>query len=174
MNPHGKILVAGIGNIFFGDDAFGSEVTRELLRLHRWPAHVHVEDYGIRGYDLAYALMESDAAILIDAVPRGQPPGTVYLIEPDLENLGEGAIDAHAMSPVAVLQLVRTLGGQTGRVLLVGCEPGALECEEGRLGLSSAVESAVPEAVALVERVVADLIYNCNPIPPALAGHSRR
>jgi hydrogenase maturation protease len=173
MSAPGKILVAGIGNIFLGDDAFGSEVAG-VLRQMRWPAHIHVEDFGIRSYDLAYALMDADAAILIDAVPRGHPPGTVYLIEPNVDNLGEGAIDAHAMNPVAVLQLVRTLGGETGRVLLVGCEPAALECDEGQLGLSAPVEHAVPEAVALVERIIADLIYDRNPLQPALAGHSRR
>jgi len=173
MNPPGQILVAGIGNIFFGDDAFGSEVAARLRHLN-WPRHVRVEDFGIRGYDLAYALMDSAAAVLIDAVPRGYPPGSVYLIEPRLDNLGDGVLDAHTMNPVAVLQLVRTFGGTTGPVYLVGCEPGELECSEGQLGLSPAVEQAVPEAVALVERVVADLIYHLNPIPhPALAGPTR-
>ena len=114
-----RILVAGIGNIFLGDDAFGSEVAGVLAHM-RWPAHIHVEDFGIRSYDLAYALMDAGAAILIDAVPRGHPPGTVYLIEPNTDNLGDGMIDAHAMNPVAVLQLVRTLGGTTGRIYLVG------------------------------------------------------
>ncbi|HEX4139570.1 MAG TPA: hydrogenase maturation protease [Candidatus Methylacidiphilales bacterium] len=173
MNSPEKILVAGLGNIFFGDDAFGSEVAGVLRHMH-WPAHVRVEDFGIRSYDLAYALMEADAAILIDAVPRGQPPGTIYLIEPDLEHLGEATPDAHTMNPVAVLQLVRSLGGTPGRVFLVGCEPAALECDEGQLGLSHAVEAAVPEAVALVERVIADLIYNRNPTAPAFAGQTRR
>jgi len=173
MSAPGKILVAGIGNIFLGDDAFGSDVARFLEHM-AWPDHVHVEDFGIRGYDLAYAIMNADAAILIDAVPRGEPPGTVYLIEPDLENLGEGSIDPHTMNPVAVLQLVQSLGGATGRIFLVGCEPGPLECDEGRLGLSAPVQAAVHEAVALVERVVADLIYDHNPIPPALAGPTRR
>jgi len=119
MSAPEKILIAGIGNIFLGDDAFGSEVAGVLAQM-RWPAHIHVEDFGIRSYDLAYALMEADAAILIDAVPRGHPPGTVYLIEPNTDNLGDGMIDAHAMNPVAVLQLVRTLGGTTGRIYLVG------------------------------------------------------
>ena len=173
MSAPGQILVAGIGNIFFGDDAFGSEVAAQLRYLN-WPAHVRVEDFGIRGYDLAYALMEAEAAVLIDAVPRGYVPGTVYLIEPSVDNLGDGIIDAHTMNPVAVLQLVRTLGGTTGRVYLVGCEPAALECSDGQLGLSAPVEEAVCEAVALVERIVADLMYNRNPIQPALAAPSRR
>ena len=173
MSAARPILVAGIGNIFFGDDAFGSEVARELRRMV-WPAHVRIEDFGIRSYDLAYALMEKGDAILIDAVPRGEAPGTVYLIEPDLENLGEGAVDAHAMNPVGVLQMVRSLGGKTGRIFLVGCEPSVLECEEGQLGLSAPVEAAVPEAIALVERVVADLMYNRNPVRPHLADAAKR
>ena len=172
MSAPEKILIAGIGNIFLGDDAFGSEVAGVLAQM-RWPAHIHVEDFGIRSYDLAYALMDAGAAILIDAVPRGHPPGTVYLIEPNTDNLGDGMIDAHAMNPVAVLQLVRTLGGTTGRIYLVGCEPSAFDCMDGQLGLSPAVQEAVPEAVALVERIIADLIYDRNPTAPALAAAPR-
>jgi hydrogenase maturation protease len=117
--------------------------------------------------------MEADAAILIDAVPRGYPPGyppgTVYLMEPSIDNLGDGIIDPHTMNPVAILQLVRTLGGTTGRVYLVGCEPAALDCTDGPIGLSNVLEEAVPEAVALVESIVADLMYNRNPIHAPVA-----
>ena len=174
MNVPRPILVAGIGNIFLGDDAFGSEVARQL-QWRPWPMDVRVEDFGIRGYDLAYALMDGADAVLIDAVPRGHPPGTVYLIEPDLNNLPAAAPDGHSMNPVAVLQLVRSLGGTTGRLFLVGCEPGVLESEDGQMGLSAPVQAALPEAILLVENVVADLIYNKhpvhkNPVRPHLAG----
>jgi hydrogenase maturation protease len=162
----GKILVAGIGNIFFGDDAFGSEVARELMR-HPFPGNVRVEDFGIRSYDLAYALMDGTDAVLIDAVPRGQAPGTVYLIEPDLANLGAATPDGHSMNPVSVLQMVQSLGGHTGKLFLVGCEPSVLESEE--MGLSAPVQAAVPEAIALVERVVADLLYARNPVRSRVA-----
>lgn len=167
--PH-PILVAGIGNIFFGDDAFGSEVVRELLRERRpWPPTVRVEDFGIRSYDLAYAIMDGVDTVLIDAVPRGQAPGTLYLIEPDLQNLGPGTPDGHSMDLVNVLRMIESFGGQEGKLYLIGCEPMVLENDEGHIGLSAPVEAAVPEAIALVERVVADLLYHRNPMRSAPA-----
>jgi hydrogenase maturation protease len=170
MNPPRSILVAGVGNIFFGDDAFGSEVARELLRERRpWPENVRLEDFGIRTYDLAYAIMDGADTVLIDAVPRGHAPGTIYLIEPDLQNLGAATPDGHTMNLVNVLKMVESLGGQTGKLFLVGCEPMVLETNDGHLGLSAPVKAAIPEAVALVERVVADLLYGRNPTRPAPA-----
>jgi len=168
-----NILVAGIGNIFFGDDAFGSEVARALMR-HPWPNGVTVEDFGIRSLDLAYALMDGCDAILIDAVPRGEPPGTLYLIEPDLTNLnGTDVPDGHNMNPVHVLAMVKSLGGKTGRLYLVGCEPSQLDCEDGEMGLSECVQEAVPRAIEMVESLVADLLYGINPIRPALSGAAK-
>jgi hydrogenase maturation protease len=165
VKPPTPILVAGIGNIFFGDDAFGCEVVRELVRQSRpWPAHVRVEDFGIRSYDLAYAIMEGVDTILIDAVSRGQPPGTLYLIEPDLSNLGPAVPDGHTMNLVNVLATLESLGGRTRQLYLVGCEPAVLETEDGHLGLSPVVQDTVPGAIALIERVVADLIYGRNPV----------
>lgn len=135
-----RILIAGIGNIFFGDDAFGCEVVRELLQRD-WPEGVRVEDFGIRSYDLAYAIMDGyDIVILVDATPRGRSPGTISLIEPDLASLeadGGEVVNAHSMNPVRVLQMVRSLGGETQQLYLVGCEPAVLETEE--LGLSALV-----------------------------------
>ena len=160
MSP--RILVAGIGNIFLGDDAFGVEVTRRLMNL-TWPEGVSVADYGIRGFDLSYALMEEyDAFILIDAVPRGETPGTLYTIEVDLDAIGEASeqdamLDAHALHPLRVLQMVKAMGGRPKRVLLVGCEPEALDEEdqfEGRMGLSAPVEAAVEEAVQMVRSLI--------------------
>jgi hydrogenase maturation protease len=167
------ILVAGIGNIFFGDDAFGSEVARKLMRCS-WPDGVRVEDFGIRSFDLAYALMDGCDSILIDAVPRGEPPGTLYLIEPDLTNLQGGDIpDGHSMNPVHVLEMVKSLGGKTGRLYLVGCEPSSLDSDDGQMGLSQCVQAAVPRAIEMVESLVADLLYDINPIRPALSGAAK-
>src|SRR5947209_8485209 len=127
-----RILIAGIGNIFLGDDAFGVEVVRQLPP-HTFPPEVHVQDFGIRGYDLACALADGyDAAILVDAAPRGQPPGTVYLIEPDMSKLNElqrASVDGHSMDPVRVLQTAKALGGSPARLYLVGCEPADLYLE---------------------------------------------
>ena len=173
MKKEGNLLVAGIGNIFFGDDAFGSEVARELMR-RPLPDGVRVDDFGIRSYDLAYALMDGCDAILIDAVPRGGSPGTLYLIEPDLARLdGEEIPDAHSMSPVRVLQMVKSLGGKTGRLYLVGCEPGALDSDDGRMGLSESVEAAVPRAIGMIEALIDDLLHDKNPIRSGLAGAAK-
>lgn len=156
-----RILIAGIGNIFLGDDAFGVEVARRLS-AREWPQNVRVTDFGIRGYDLAYALLDGyDTTILIDACPRGEPAGTLYVIEPDLENLGgpeEGAVEAHSMNPVSVLRLAKSMGGPLKRILLVGCEPGTLGPQEGLMGLSQPIEVAVVEAVKLVEAMVEKIL----------------
>jgi hydrogenase maturation protease len=175
MKPGQPILVAGIGNIFFGDDAFGSEVARELMR-RPMPEGVTVGDFGIRSYDLAYALMDGCDAILIDAVPRGERPGTLYWIEPDLAGLdrdGGEIPDAHSMSPVRVLRLVQSLGGRMGRLYLIGCEPSVLESDDGQMGLSENVQAAIPRAIEMIESLVDDLLHDKSPIRPGLAGAAK-
>jgi hydrogenase maturation protease len=153
------ILVAGIGNIFLGDDAFGVEVARQLSQ-RQLPPEVRVGDFGIRGFDLAYALQDGyETTILIDAYPHGDQPGTLYVVEPDLAAMGTeqaegGDVDAHGMDPVKILRLAATMGGGLKRVLLVGCEPATLGPEEGLMGLSDPVAAAVTEAVDLVESVI--------------------
>jgi len=163
-----RILIAGIGNIFLGDDAFGVEVARRLS-AREWPPNVRVADFGIRGYDLAYAILDGyDATILIDACPRGEPAGTLFVIEPDLHDLGRAgadgpeqqqvAVEAHGMDPLHVLRLAASMGGPLKRILLVGCEPGTLGPEEGQMGLSSPVEAVIDEAVKLVESLVSKIL----------------
>jgi hydrogenase maturation protease len=154
-----KVLVAGIGNIFLGDDGFGVEVVRRLSAIPL-PEGVKVKDFGIRGFDLAYALMDGyDLSILVDATPQGGEPGTLYTIEADVSGLEHAevgsTIDTHAMNPVRVLHLVRALGGEPGPILVVGCEPGVLEDENGTIGLSAPVEAAVDEAVSMVRSLIA-------------------
>jgi len=154
-----RVLVAGIGNIFFGDDAFGCEVASELLK-RSWPEGVNIIDFGIRAYDLAYAIMDGyDATILIDAAPRGEKPGTVYLLELDPEKVETGVDeipDAHALNPVRVLQLIQALGGRAKNLYLVGCEPARLD-GEGVIGLSDEIRDAVPVAMEMIEKILADL-----------------
>jgi hydrogenase maturation protease len=162
MASNGKILVAGIGNIFLGDDAFGVEVVQRLA-TRPLPLNVRVVDFGIRSYDLAYALMEPwEAVILVDAVPCGGEPGTVYLIEPDLAQIVEShddfGFDAHSMSPVAVFQLVDKLGGKVGRVMVVGCEPSTVDADvEGETGLSQPVRAAVDQAIRMIEELISEV-----------------
>jgi hydrogenase maturation protease len=125
---------------------------------------VCVVDFGIRSYDLAYAMMEEwDLVLLVDAVPRGGRPGTIYLIEPDFaemkSTLAMPSVDGHTMNPVAVFHLVQALGGQLRRVLVVGCEPSSAEPEaedEGAMELSAPVRAGVDEAVRLIEQRCAD------------------
>ena len=141
-----KTLVAGIGNIFFGDDGFGVEVANRL----------GVPDYGIRGVHLAYELLDGyDNLVLIDAMAMGEPPGTVAVFEPDLDSLdAPPVVEAHSMSPTVVLGLLRNLGGEMPHTLIVGCEP--LTVAEG-IGLSPPVAAAVEPAAAAVRRLLAEL-----------------
>jgi hydrogenase maturation protease len=149
-----RMLIAGIGNIFLGDDGFGVEVVTRLS-AEGVPGWVRVADFGIRGMHLAYELLDEayETTILVDTTAQGGPPGTVYLVEPDLEPSGsdKGIADAHTMTPDAVFATLRALGGSPGRVLIVGCEPA--DTSE-QIGLSGPVGQAVPEAVALVRRLI--------------------
>src|SRR5579859_228582 len=148
-----RILVAGIGNIFLGDDGFGVEVVRRLAQC-QLPAEVRVVDFGIRGFDLTYALQDGyETTILIDACPHGEAPGTISLIEPDLGKLDEpqqGMIETHGMNPMNVLRMAASMGGGLRKVVVVGCEPESLGGEEGNIGLSTAVEGAVEEAATMI------------------------
>ena len=159
-----RILVAGVGNIFLGDDAFGVEVAQRLAR-RQLPSGVRVVDFGIRGLDLAYALLDPfEAVVLVDAMPRGGRPGTLYVLEPEPgpdPPATEGAplMVPHGMDPARVLRLVAALGGKVRRLLVVGCEPGTCGGEEDALaGMSAPVRAAVDEAVLLVESLVARLL----------------
>jgi len=149
-----KILVAGVGNIFLGDDGFGVEVALALSQ-RQLPESVKVKDFGIRGFDLAYALLDPwDAVIIVDALPRGQAAGTLYVVEPDLAALPDAAsaaINPHGMDPVQVLNLAVSQGTISAQVLVVGCEPQDFGDElEGRMGLSEPVQAAVEEAAKMV------------------------
>lgn len=172
----GQLLIAGVGNIFLGDDGFGVDVANRLASVDL-PDWVHVADYGIRGMHLAYDLADRyDSAILVDAMPRGGEPGTVYVVEPDVADIpapsadpggqaagvgqaadvaammaGSPMLDAHGMQPDVVLRMLATLGAGDRQVLVVGCEPARLNYS---MGLSAPVAAAVDDAV----RVILDLI----------------
>jgi hydrogenase maturation protease len=164
-----RILVAGIGNVFLGDDGFGPAVA-SALGEQSWPAHVEVADFGVRGFDLAFALTSGlDAAVLVDAVARGGAPGTLYNVEPDTcggaaRSAGAGSFDAHAMDPVRVLALAASLGELPRLVRVVGCEPARLGEEDGDIsvGLSEQVAGAIAPAVAMIAELVAELEARCT------------
>lgn len=170
-----RILIACIGNIFFGDDGFGVEVARRLLNrpVRPYAAQVQVEDFGIRGLDLAYTLLEGIYAtlVLVDAIPsRGGAPGTLHLIEPDLSQLdaqahvrtGQLSLDAHSMDPLKVLALARSLGAPHIRTFLLGCEASNVSAtaseEEMSMGLSQPVQAAVDEAVKMLDTLIERLL----------------
>ena len=165
-----RILIAGIGNIFLGDDGFGVEVVQRLMS-RTYPPEVRVCDFGLRGVDLAYTLLdEYDTLVLVDATPRGDKPGTLYLLEPDLSvsTPQEGAesarvaLDAHSMDPMKVLAFALTLGACPRQVLLVGCEPGPFDINgeyiEMQMGLSAPVQAAIPEAVKMIDALIEKLL----------------
>lgn len=149
-----KILVAGVGNIFLGDDGFGPEVARRLAQADL-PEGVEVGDFGIRGIHLAYELSAYDTTILVDAGPRDGEPGSLYTLELE-EGRPTAVIDAHGMTPDAVLDLVGVVGGAMGRVLLVGCEPA--DVSPG-MELSPPVAAAVDPAVHLVRELIKEEIH---------------
>jgi hydrogenase maturation protease len=160
MSPK-RVLIAGIGNVFLGDDGFGVEVVRRLTG-RELPEGVEVVDFGIRGMDLAYALQDNyEVVIFVDAIPRGEEPGTIYLLEPEIEEDGEVALDTHGMDPVKVIKLARALGAKPTRTLVVGCEPqvviSAEDYDDMLMELSEPVRAAVEEAVKLLESLVEEI-----------------
>jgi hydrogenase maturation protease len=157
-----RILIAGVGNIFFGDDAFGVEVARRLA-ARPLPEGVQAVDFGIRGLDLTYALLDDyEAVILVDAVPRGGQPGTLYVLEPSLDDTGglkeQGTtLELHTLDLPNVLRMARSLGSTVERVLLVGCEPQLPDPDDLQMAMSEPVQAALDEAVRLVENLVDEI-----------------
>ena len=170
--PARRILVAGIGNIFLGDDAFGVEVIK-LLKNQDLPTGVRVVDFGIRGFDLACAFQDGyDTTILVDAFPHGQAPGTVSLVEPDLSHIAEpqpDAVDAHGMNPLNVLRLASSMNADLKNIFLVGCEPATLGGDDGHMGLSQPVAAAVDEAARMVVKLIGQILNNEGQVKPARA-----
>ncbi|MBY0391117.1 MAG: hydrogenase maturation protease [Mycobacterium pseudokansasii] len=150
-----RILVAGIGNIFLGDDGFGSEVLRHA-EIPQDGSQVRIIDYGIRGMHLAYDLLEGwDTLVLVDAVPSRGNPGALHVFQADHDWWSDPTtLDAHNMDPTSVFANLRALGGTPPYTVVVGCEAGSVE--EG-MGLSEPVAKAVPRAARAVEEIVAAL-----------------
>jgi hydrogenase maturation protease len=155
------ILVAGVGNAWLRDDGFGGEVARRL-ELRELPPGVTVMDAGTGGLDLAYEVMRGyDALVILDVSRQGGEPGTLYVMEPDEEEVEGGiedgqTINPHAMDPQTVLRFVKSIGAWPGRVVVIACEPG--EVDEMGWGLSEQVELAVDGAVKLVLETVDELL----------------
>ncbi|MFI6253020.1 hydrogenase maturation protease [Streptomyces sp. NPDC051016] len=165
-----RLLVAGVGNIFLGDDAFGPEVIRALAE-RPLPPGVRVRDFGIRGMDLAYELLDGwTVAVLVDAAARGHRPGTLSLVEPEPPDGAPAAPpEAHGMDPAKVLALAARLGDEPlPRVLVLACEPGELPRgdEDIAPGLTGPVRDAVGRAVAALHALVPALLADPLVTPP--------
>ena len=177
-SPPGRMLIAGVGNIFLGDDAFGPEVARRLA-AQDLPGWVRVADYGISGMHLAYDLADGyETAILVDAAPRGGEPGTVTVLEVAAEHrrdlaaaagpLGASRLfDSHGMQPDVVLGVLDMLGARSVRILVVGCEPASVDYG---MELSEPVANAVDEAVQVVLDLVAEAGRGRDHEPHGAAG----
>lgn len=159
-----RILIAGVGNVLRGDDGFGVEVARSLLRGNSLRGEITISESGIAGIPLVQELMDGyDALLIVDAVDRGGAPGTVYVIEPDVPDptaidanaLHSSLADAHYTEPSKVLMLARALGVLPPRVLIVGCQPEGYD--ELGAELSAPVRDAVGVAVGRIESLVEDL-----------------
>ena len=152
----GRTLVAGVGNVFLRDDAFGVEVIR-LLAEQQHPDGVEIRDFGIRGVHLVYELLNGcDLFVLVDAAARGEPPGTVSVLEvelPEVDKMDRPVMDAHSLNPDAIFALLASLGGRPGRSLVVACEPAEIDAG---MGLSDPVREALPHAVRTVQDILAD------------------
>jgi hydrogenase maturation protease len=159
------VLVAGIGNLFLGDDGFGPEVARRMSAEGSTaypPDTVRVVDYGIRGMHLAYDLLDGvDALVLVDALPGDGPVGSITILEVGPDDLGEGDFDAHGMDPVAVLASLSSLGGQLPPTYVVGCRPANVR--EG-IGLSAPVSDAVPRAITTVRQIVDEIVHGTGDV----------
>jgi hydrogenase maturation protease len=156
VNP---VLVAGIGNIFLGDDGFGVEVLNRIDE-QALPAGVSAVEYGIRGVHLAYDLLDGEVQtlIMVDALPMDEPPGTVSLLELDEAVRADliadpEPVDSHSMNPQAVVSALHALGGYVDRILVVGCQPQSLA---PGIGLSAVVRAAVEPARRLALETAAE------------------
>lgn len=156
MPVTGRTLVAGVGNVFLTDDAFGVEVVK-LLARRPWPDGVEIADFGIRGVHLVYELLNGcDLFVLVDAARRGYEPGTITVLEVDPDEAdsadpGAPVMDAHDLTPDAIFAMLASMGGHPGRSLVVACEPADLSAG---MGLSEQVRAALPHAVSAVEEIV--------------------
>ncbi|HYC71931.1 MAG TPA: hydrogenase maturation protease [Opitutaceae bacterium] len=159
-----SILVAGVGNIFLGDDGFGVAVARRLLGRPQ-PACVRVVDFGIQGIDLAYALLEPyEVVVLADVVQRNSAPGTIHVLDlaDEAARPPGRSPEAHGLVPTRAIEMARMLGARIPRLVLVGCEPASFgRPQEGEFGLTPAVAAAVDAAAETIEALIA------GPIPAA-------
>ena len=154
-----RVLIAGVGNVLRGDDGFGVEVLRRLERDLAGVDGVCFFESGIAGVGLVQQLLDGyDALVILDALERRAPPGTVFVLVPEVGDMGApGAerqtIDLHQADPEGVLHMAAALGVMPRHVRIVGCQ--AATCDELGAGLSDPVRAAVPTAAWRVRELLA-------------------
>ncbi|MGP8060437.1 MAG: hydrogenase maturation protease [Acidimicrobiales bacterium] len=146
-----RVVVAGMGSEYRRDDGAGPAVAEEVTRLV-----IGVTNLGPLAdpLDLLGLWDGAALAVVVDAVRSGAEPGTVRLIDLDDapgDAAGAGPTSTHGISLAGTLRLARAVGNPPRRVVVVGVE--GEDFSQG-LGLSPAVERAVPGAA----RTVAELI----------------
>lgn len=162
--PEPRILVVGVGNVLHGDDGFGVAVARHLAEIEL-PAGVDVTETGIGGIHLVHELMAGyDALIVVDAVDRDRPPGTVMVIDAEVIDVQELPVDQrhdlladmHLATPERALMVANAVGVLPDRTIIVGCQP--VETETLGIGLTDTIAGAVEVGVAEVVRCISDLM----------------
>ncbi|MGI8952072.1 MAG: hydrogenase maturation protease [Chitinophagaceae bacterium] len=155
-----RVIIAGVGNMFMKDDGFGGAVIKKMMGKE-FPEGVEVKDFGTGGLKLAYDLMRGyDGLILLDASSRGEKPGTLYIIEPNENDIDAdleqgGPIDPHGADPVTVLRFVKSIGSWPAKVLIVACEPETVD--EFEIGLSDSVNASVDKAIEMVDEIIKNI-----------------
>ena len=159
-----RVLIAGFGNVLRTDDAFGVEVVRRLADI-ALPEGVHVHETGIGGMTMVQELHDGyDALVIVDAVDRGRPPGTIMFIEPEVVEVDsltpaerhEVMADIHLTTPAKAMMMARAMGVLPDLRILVGCQPE--EPEEVGLEMTATMTAAVPVAVEEIVRHVTELV----------------
>jgi hydrogenase maturation protease len=154
-----KILVAGSGNKYRGDDGFGPHAV-EALQREALAGDVEVRDVGMCGVTLATDLGDYDLVIFIDAVQKGGEPGTIYKTEIKAEEVQELHSDEekHAFiydiresSLEDLLVYARAIGTLPPTTMVFGCEIQEITMSEK---MTPPVAAAVPKVVDLVLAVL--------------------
>ncbi len=167
-----RVLVVGVGNVLHGDDGFGVEVARRLAD-RALPPTVSVAETGIGGIHLVHELMAGyDALVVVDAVDRDRPPGTVMVIEADVidvdplpvEERHDLLADMHLATPERALMVAKAVGVLPDRTIMIGCQPA--EIQTLGIGLTSVVEEAVDTAATEIERLVWELSAPARKVDP--------
>lgn len=164
MASEPKILIAGVGNELRQDDAFGMLLAQKLQEEASFPPLVKVMEIGSGGIHLVQQLFDKyDVLILLDIVKWGGAAGTIHFKEVEVKDISqlpqdeqnEFLADMHYINPLKALMMAKALHVLPKQVLFLGCE--SEEHEEIGIGVSAAVEAALPVAFKRIRDWVMDI-----------------